>query len=36
MVPCLAPWWGKLLICPWDCKRSWDVIATLYGFNLSI
>jgi hypothetical protein len=31
--PCLVPWWGKLLICPWGCKRSCDVIATLLWFQ---
>jgi hypothetical protein len=25
MAPCLAPWWGKLLICPWGCVDGWNM-----------
>jgi hypothetical protein len=32
MVPCLAPWWGNLLIFPWVVIVLEDVIATLFGY----
>jgi hypothetical protein len=31
-VPCLAPWWGNLLICPWVVIELEDVITTLFGY----
>jgi hypothetical protein len=31
-VPCLAPWWGNLLICSWVVIELEDVIATLFGY----
>jgi hypothetical protein len=34
IAPCLAPWWGKPLICPWVCERSCYVIT--YSFLVSI
>jgi hypothetical protein len=30
-VPCLAPWWGNLLICPCIVIELEDVVATLFG-----